>query len=289
SKGIAGFRCDMIELVTVDFWKWAIPQIKEQYPGIIFIGEAYQPENYWNYFNIGGFDYLYDKSGFYDTLRRIVRGEDSASSITRQWQQLGDFQPKMLNFLENHDEDRIPSEYFASSPFKALSALFVSLFYNTAPFMIYAGQEFGVGPEKTSIFDFCSLEPLRRWNKGVKESDSQKYLHYEESDLYAIYKAFCDIAVNDPVICKGDTFDLQYANFENGNYNHHRQFSFLRHYEGTVYLCVANFEDRRVDVEINIPQHAFDYYGIQPDETLNPNERIKVSIEKNAGTILRIK
>lgn len=289
SKGIAGFRCDMIELVTVDFWKWAIPQIKEQFPGIIFIGEAYQPENYWNYFNIGGFDYLYDKSGFYDTLRRIVRGEDSASSITRQWQQLGDFQPKMLNFLENHDEDRIPSEYFASSPFKALSALFVSLFYNTAPFMIYAGQEFGVGPEKTSIFDFCSLEPLRRWNKGIKESDSQKYLHYEESDLYAIYKAFCDIAVNDPVICKGDTFDLQYANFENGNYNHHRQFSFLRHYEGTVYLCVANFEDHRVDVEINIPQHAFDYYGIQPDETLNPNEKIKVSIEKNAGTILRIK
>jgi hypothetical protein len=195
----------------------------------------------------------------------------------------------MLNFLENHDEDRIPSEYFASSPFKALSALFVSLFYNTAPFMIYAGQEFGVGPEKTSIFDFCSLEPLRRWNKGIKESDSQKYLHYEESDLYAIYKVFCDIAVNDPVICKGDTFDLQYANFENGNYNHHRQFSFLRHYEGTVYLCVANFEDHRVDVEINIPQHAFDYYGIHPDETLNPNERIKVSIEKNAGTILRIK
>ena len=288
-KGIDGFRCDMAEMVPQAFWTWAIAQVKEQYPELLFIAEVYNPGEYRNYIWNGKFDYLYDKVGLYDTLKDVTCHGQSAAAITGCWQSLEGIQTNMLNFLENHDEDRIPSEYFASSPFKALSALFVSLFYNTAPFMIYAGQEFGVGPEKTSIFDFCSLEPLRRWNKGVKESDSQKYLHYEESDLYAIYKAFCDIAVNDPVICKGDTFDLQYANFENGNYNHHKQFSFLRHYEGTVYLCVANFEDHRVDVEINIPQHAFDYYGIQPDETLNPNERIKVSIEKNAGTILRIK
>ncbi len=289
SKGISGFRCDMIELVPVDFWQWCIPQIKKKFPQIIFIGEAYQPDNYWNYFKIGGFDYLYDKSGFYDTLRKIVRNEESASAITRQWQQLADFQPKMLNFLENHDEDRIPSEYFAGEPLRALSALFVSLFYNTAPFMLYAGQEFGEGPQKTSIFDFCSIDKLRRWNKGVKEGDSQKYMNYLEKDLYTIYKAFCALAIKDPVIRKGDTFDLQYANFDNVEYNHHKQFAFLRHYKGKIYLCVANFEDNRVDVAVNIPQHVFDHYGIEPDSTINPSSKIRISIERNAGTILRLR
>lgn len=289
SKGIAGFRCDMIELVPVDFWQWCIPQVKKSYPDLIFIGEAYQPENYWNYFNIGQFDYLYDKSGFYDTLRRIVRGEDSASAITGEWQKLGEFQPKMLNFLENHDEDRVTSPYFANDPFKVLSALFVSMFYNRAPFMIYAGQEFGVGPEKTSIFNFCSLEQIRKWNKGVKEGDSQKYLNYTESDLYELYKAFCDIAVNDPVLKKGDSFDLQYANFENPDYNPFKQFAFLRHYKGKVYLCVANFDDKRVDVKVNIPSHAFECYNLEADEILSPQIPVEVSIERNAGSIVRVR
>ena len=29
SKDIDGFRCDMAEMVPVEFWEWAIPQVKE--------------------------------------------------------------------------------------------------------------------------------------------------------------------------------------------------------------------------------------------------------------------
>ena len=68
SKGVGGFRCDMVELVPVDFWQWCIPAVKKVYPKLIFIGEAYEPANYADLFEKGGFDYLYDKSGFYDTL-----------------------------------------------------------------------------------------------------------------------------------------------------------------------------------------------------------------------------
>ncbi|MEG1547086.1 MAG: alpha-amylase family glycosyl hydrolase, partial [Bacteroides sp.] len=32
SKGIDGFRCDMAEMVPVEFWAWAIPQVKKLYP-----------------------------------------------------------------------------------------------------------------------------------------------------------------------------------------------------------------------------------------------------------------
>ena len=34
SKGIDGFRCDMAEMVPVEFWEWAIPQVKEAHPEI---------------------------------------------------------------------------------------------------------------------------------------------------------------------------------------------------------------------------------------------------------------
>jgi glycosidase len=43
SKKIDGFRCDMAEMVPVEFWEWAIPQVKKKYPKILFIAEVYNP------------------------------------------------------------------------------------------------------------------------------------------------------------------------------------------------------------------------------------------------------
>ena len=62
----------------------------------------------------GKFDYLYDKVGLYDTLRAVTCGYESATAITRSWQSLGGIEKRMLNFLENHDEQRIASDFFAS-------------------------------------------------------------------------------------------------------------------------------------------------------------------------------
>jgi glycosidase len=69
--GVDGFRCDMIEMVPVEFWAWLIPKLKVTYPDLIFIGEAYDKEQYYNYIHNGGFDYLYDKVGLYDAIRRL--------------------------------------------------------------------------------------------------------------------------------------------------------------------------------------------------------------------------
>ncbi len=287
-KGIGGFRCDMIELVPVEFWAWCIPQIKKKHKGIIFIGEAYQPENYAAYFDQGGFDYLYDKSGFYDTLRRIVRWEEPASAITREWQRLGDRQPNMLNFLENHDEDRLTSPYFAGNAFRGLAALFVSMFYNTAPFMIYAGQEFGEGPEKTSIFDFVTLPKVAAWIKGLKAGNDTKYLDHEASALYEIYQAFTEIAISESVIRKGQTYDLQYANPYSEHFDPQRQFVFLRKHGKKTFLMAANFTDENVNIKVRIPEHAFEYLGIRSCAEVNAETLVDVHIAPNAGTILRI-
>ena len=109
-KGVDGFRCDMAEMVPVEFWEYAIPKIKLQNPHIIFIAEIYQPNLYKDYIFKGGFDYLYDKVGLYDALRRLMelKPEASTQDITRVWQnESGDFSNHMLRFLENHDEHRL--------------------------------------------------------------------------------------------------------------------------------------------------------------------------------------
>lgn len=99
-KHIDGFRCDMAEMVPVEFWEWAIPQVKTKHPDLLFIAEVYNPKEYGNYLFRGKFDYLYDKVGLYDTLRAIVCGDESATAITRAWQSLGGIEKRMLNFLE---------------------------------------------------------------------------------------------------------------------------------------------------------------------------------------------
>ena len=120
SKGVDGFRCDMVELVPPEFMTWLIREIKAKHPEVIFIAEVYKKDLYWEYVRNVGFDFLYDKSGLYDTLRTIVEKNvddngmpvelwQSTTGITRNWQFLGDIQPYMLNFLENHDEQRFGS------------------------------------------------------------------------------------------------------------------------------------------------------------------------------------
>jgi glycosidase len=45
NKGIDGFRCDMAEMVPVEFWNWAIPQVKDRFD-CCFIAEIYNPSLY---------------------------------------------------------------------------------------------------------------------------------------------------------------------------------------------------------------------------------------------------
>lgn len=70
-KGIDGFRCDMAEMVPVEFWNWVIPKVKEKHD-VCFIAEVYNPNEYRNYIFNGHFDYLYDKVGLYDTVRAVM-------------------------------------------------------------------------------------------------------------------------------------------------------------------------------------------------------------------------
>lgn len=269
-KEVDGFRCDMAEMVPVDFWHWVIPKVKDKFD-VKFIAEVYNPEQYRNYIFNGHFDYLYDKVGLYDTLRAVVCGQASAEKIPSCWQSLEGIQQNMLNFLENHDEQRLASDFFAGDGNWGISALMTSALMNTNPFMIYSGQEFGErgmdeegysGRDgRTTIFDYWSLETLRNWNNGGRYDGGM--LDEGQKRLRDVYTRILNIAKSEQAIVKGSFFDLMYKNKDNRFFNSNSQYAFLRKYENEVIMVVANFSRSDQEVWVYIPNEAFDILGIK--------------------------
>lgn len=281
SKGIDGFRCDMVHMVPIEFWHWAISNIKAEYPHIIFIAELYDINLYRPFISIGGFDYLYDKSGIYDTLRAIQTSSVSAATLTSCWQQTEGIADHMLNFLENHDEQRFASPQYAGDPAKIIPSLVVLSMINTGPVMIYMGQELGEpGTDeegysgrdgRTTIFDYWSVATLRRWLTGDGPGcPSEALLTPRELWLRGRYKNILAIASSQKAITSGRFFDLMYVNYDNPAFNPHRHYAFIRSTPNETLLIAVNFGPDSSDLRINIPSHAFDM--LQIPDSLKPRQ-----------------
>ena len=263
-KGVDGFRCDMAEMVPVEFWNWVIPQVKKV-RDVNFIAEVYNPDEYRNYIYTGHFDYLYDKVGLYDTVRAVMCGQAPASNISHCWQSLEGIQKNMLNFLENHDEQRVASDFFAGDARPGIPGMIVSAAMNTNPVMIYSGQELGErgmdaegfsGRDgRTTIFDYWSVESLRNWNNNGL-FDGAKLTPAERS-LREMYAKLLNVVRSEPVIVEGAFYDLMYANSGNPYFNPNRQYAFLRKWKNEVLLVVVNFDRADQCVWVNIPVEAF--------------------------------
>ncbi|AOM77921.1 alpha-amylase family glycosyl hydrolase [Pedobacter steynii] len=257
SKGVDGFRCDVAEMVPVEFWEWVIPEVKKSYPKLIFIGEAYNPAAYKSYLTKGNFDYLYDKVGLYDGLKKLIRNEQGASvkDISKVWQvESAGFGDRMLRFLENHDEERIASAGFAGKAEYAIPAMVVSATLSGGPVMLYFGQEvgepakgiegFGGDDNRTTIFDYWGVPEHQKWmNKGAFDG---ALLAPEQKRLREFYKKLMHIAGHSEALIKGDIVEIPLAE--------DRVYAFVRYTENQRLLIVANF-DRTQSMErtVEIP------------------------------------
>lgn len=300
SKGVDGFRCDMAFMVPIEFWQWAIANVKERYPNIIFIAEIYDVNLYRDFINIAGFDYLYDKVNLYDTLRGVECCNVSAANITSCWQAVEGLQDKMLNFQENHDEQRFASPQYANDAKAIFPSMIVSSMLSTGPYMLYMGQELGEkaldaegysGQDgRTTIFDFWSLSTLRRW-RNKNKCDGQM-LTDDEKQLREDYEKILRLCNSEKAISMGRFFDVTYVNYNNPKFNPHRHYAFLRNYDDVTLVIAVSFDKKPADVEINIPQHAFNLLeipqgnvsatelltGITEEKTLSSDSPFKVHL-----------
>ena len=304
-KGVDAFRCDMAEMVPSAFWQWVTTEVRKKHHNVKFIGEVYNPGRYREYIN-AGFDYLYDKVGMYDSMRDVVCGHRSATDITRQWQTNDDIADHMLYFLENHDEQRIASDFFAGDARKGIPALMTSALMRTNPFMLYAGQEYGErgmdeegfsGRDgRTTIFDYWSVDSL------IHGYSSRRQLTKEEKSIEATYKKVLNIATSENAVTEGKFFDLMYVNPTSADFNADRQYVFLRSNEDDLMIVLANFSDENSDCKINIPQHAFDYLNLKQGImegtdllngekiaiTLSDTDPLNLSVEAWSGRVIKI-
>ena len=309
NKQVDGFRCDMAEMVPVEFWAWAIEQVKKEYPNILFVAEVYNPNLYRDYL-AAGFDYLYDKVGMYDYLRGVTSKNWPAEGISQQWQKVDDIRDRMLYFLENHDEQRIASGFFCGRGMCAEPAMIVAATLGTNPVMVYAGQELGEkgmdaegfsGMDgRTTIFDYWGVKSLQAWANHGKFDGAK--LDEEQKTLRAFYRQLLRVARSEKAMTLGDMYDLTYAQAE--GFNKHEQFAYIRKYKKQLLLVVLNFDDRQVDMQVRIPQEAFEYLQLETQSEakakdlltgqeysfpLNAHTPVCLSLPAWKGVILKIK
>ena len=298
-KGVDAFRCDMAEMVPAEFWAYATKAVRKKFKHIVFMGEVYNPFEYRHYLE-SGFDWLYDKVGMYDTMRSVVCRMEPASAITQAWQQTDDIRDHMVYFLENHDEQRIGSDFFAARPVKGVPAMIASVLMYKNPFMLYAGEEYGErgmdregfsgNDGRTTIFDYWSIDTLCR--------AASKKLTEEEEKIFSIHQKTLQLARKEKAVAEGLSFDLMYV-----NQHLQRQYAFLRKAEGELLLVVVNFEDQEAVIDVTVPAHAFDYMDMKEKNViatdlltkeklairLKRDGSVRMAVPANSGRVWKVK
>ena len=262
-KGIDAFRCDMVEYIPFEFWGWLITRLKQAHPALIFIGEAYNTGLYEKYITTGKFDYLYDKVGLYDSIRKLTCNIPGASTwdINCVWNNdCRSIDQHMLRFMENHDEQRIASLYFAGDAWLAVPGMIISATLATGPVMIYHGQELGesaAGTEgfssedgRTSIFDYWGVPGLQKWvNKGAFDGGG---LNDNQKKLRNFYSTLLNAVNNNEGLHSGEFYELMLANQQQPGFNEHL-YVYLRYTANQRILVIVNFNRNENTITIKLP------------------------------------
>jgi glycosidase len=135
--------------------------------------------------------------------------------------------------------------------------------------MVYAGQELGEkgmdaegfsGMDgRTTIFDYWGVKSLQAWANHGKFDGAG--LDEEQKTLRGFYRQLLRVARSEKAITQGDMYDLTYAQGE--GFNKHEQYTYIRKYKKQTILVILNFEDRQVDLQVRIPQDAFEYLQLE--------------------------
>lgn len=276
-KGVDGFRYDMAEMVPVEFWSFLNSSIKTHKPDAFLLAEVYNPLMYRTYIHQGKMDYLYDKVGFYDTLKGIMQGKQPANTLFKAQAEVADIEQHMLHFLENHDEQRIASPDFAGNAAWGKPAMVVSNLISRSPTLLYFGQDVGEdgsenagfgSPTRTSIFDYIGVPAHQAWMNNGKFDGAN--LTPEQAQLRQYYIAI--MALNGlPAVVAGDMAPLMVTGSD-------RVVGFIRTLGQQSLWVLSNFSQQSQTVTITLtPNQA---------TMLKPNSTLYDLLESHNGILV---
>lgn len=267
NKGIDGFRCDMVELVSAEALGEVVRRTRSAFPGLVFVAETYIKENYRRYLSTSSIDILYDKSGSYDILRAISNGNCSATTLTSNWQWQAEIQGAMLNFLENHDEQRIASRFWNNGRRYPWAELAFSVLFNEASFMLYYGQEWmddaaETDNGRTSIYDFTSPSGVRRAAHFARTGKAIKLNDAADTDSLDCYRRYLELmqTAASPLMRQGSNWDLCYLQ-NDCKWNRDNMFAFARYDGHGAAVVICNFSDSDTELSVRLPEELLKYTG----------------------------
>ncbi len=219
---IDGYRCDVAELVPIDFWNEARKELDRIKP-VLMLAEGSLPEQH-----LEAFDLTYSWN-VYDALSRIIRKGHLPSVLDNVLESEKYKFPRgslRLRFNENHDKPRAV-KFFGED-----GALVSALIVNTIPGvpLIYNGQEFG---DTTDLSLFEKQTMLRDLN-------SERARRF-----YAFYKKLFNFRKKSLALRRGEMIRAKTSNDD-------KVYSFWRKFKDEAVLVLANLSNWGVTTRLQV-------------------------------------
>lgn len=226
--GVDGFRCDTAFTVPVDFWETARAELEKINPQVVIITDSGAKPALLS----KAFDMDYG-GNLFESLNRVMSGEQPASLIQESWQHTHDQFAKdalHLRFTDHHNMPRATVRFGLDG---ALAAQTLMLTLDGVP-LFYNGMEVGDATESADPALFEKMPVF--WQPGGR------------SPLRAIYRDLIKLRKQHEAFLNNDVVWLTNSAPDN-------VISFLRQDAKDEYLVLINLSSRRVAASVELP-HA---------------------------------
>jgi glycosidase len=225
---IDGFRCDVAEMVPIDWWKTCIDSLKAIKP-VIMLAEGADPE-----LIDAGFQMTYAWER-YNALKKVFKGDSALKYNTALIIEEAKFpaNSRRMVFTTNHDEtswDATPIRLF-NGLMGAQAASVASIFGPGVP-LIYNGQEVG----DSTILNLFEKIPVK-WDLNPE----MRKFYQKTLGFKANHKAFTA------------------GSFESKDFGKD-VIGYSRTHEGKTFLVMVNVRNQEVNVNTEIGSDATDLY-----------------------------
>ena len=216
---IDGYRCDVAEMVPIEFWEQAVAELNQIKPVFMLAeGEA-------AFLHQRAFNMSYSWRLFH-AMNRIARGKAKAPLIdSLLMQEQRDYPPNALRmrFTSNHDENSWNGTVFERLGEAAKTMAVLTATIPGKP-LLYSGQEAGLNKR----LDFFEKDPIG----------------WQESTFRLFYSKLFNLYQNNTALHKGSMEKISTAADDD-------VYFFLREFGGDKVLVVLNLSPQRRQVTVN--------------------------------------
>ncbi len=254
---IDGYRCDVAEMVPLDFWVEARKELEKIKP-VFMLAEAESPQMHHE-----AFDMTYTWTLF-NLMHSIAQGKNLAEELNNFFSKEWKIYPSSafrMRFTTNHDENSWKGtidELFGD----AAESFAVFTFVVPGMPLIYSGQEAGL-------------------NKRLKFFDKDPIV-WKEHEFSELYKKLVHLKLNSEVLMNGERGgEMKIIQTNNENI-----FAFIRRHDEEKILAVFNFSPQTRQVSLSDNSLSGNYIDYFTGEDVTIEQSYQAGMQQWGYTIL---